>query len=73
MYEIEKGVPLLPKSGNRPTGELHRTLLQMELGDSVLLKTKQDEYIIRAVNARGGAKFSVRKQPDGVYRAWRIK
>ena len=65
MYEIEKGVPI-------PDGRAAYPFEAMEVGDSFVAANK---WVGRSAWSWGrarGKKFSVRKQPDGTVRIWRV-
>lgn len=72
-FKIEKGIPISPirfRETTYPFGE-------MAQGDSFALK-KAEEAALRAAIAayrkqNRGSQFTVRKQPDGDFRCWRIQ
>ena len=69
--KIEKGIPL-PPIGRPPIYPWQ----EMEVGDSFLVSSdsRRIRNIASVTNRRHPLKrFAVRKQPDGMYRVWRVK
>ena len=64
IIKIEKGVPLPERRSKYP-------VLEMEVGDSVVLKTLKRVCSMRVSAEREGIKLTARRQEDGTYRVWR--
>lgn len=72
QYQIEKGI-VIPKRGNlvREKTPFRLILDQMEIGDSVVIDRAMER---QAHGIAKGAKvrISLRRQPDGTTRVWRV-
>ena len=64
--KIDKNIPVWS------CGKYTRTLLEMEIGDSVVC-TKSERNILMTVGHRKKIKVTTRKIKDNKYRVWRIK
>ena len=67
---IEKDVPVPQRRGGRAS-KLD-PLLDMEVGDSVAVDNYRDAASAQMFLSRHERVVTVRKQPDGTYRIWRI-
>lgn len=73
MYEIEKGIPI-PQQNK---GVRIYPFPTMEVGDSFLVldggRNKAVSALVRFKKHNATRKFTVRTQPDGSLRIWRIE
>jgi hypothetical protein len=69
--KIDRGVPITSASSTR-SGKWKDLLLDMEIGDSVLVDTKTETMTIRAAAKGLGMKVTVRGD-DNKFRVWRIE
>ena len=69
MIKIESGIPM--PTGGATRDSLRKTVGLMQVGDSVLLDSKQLAYSYQCA-AYHKAKIATRKQNDGKVRVWRI-
>ncbi len=67
---IEKDVPVPQRRGGRASK--FDPLLDMEVGDSVAVDNYRDAASAQMFLSRHERVVTVRKQPDGTYRIWRI-
>ena len=67
---IEKDVPVPRRRGGRSSK--FDPLLDMEVGDSVAVDNYRDAASAQMFLSRHERVVTVRKQPDGTYRIWRI-
>ena len=68
--KIDRGVPITSVSSTR-SGKWKNLLLDMEIGDSVLVDTKTETMTIRAAAKVLGMRVTCRKE-DNKFRVWRI-
>ena len=69
--KIEKGVPITSVYSTR-SGKWKDLLLDMEIGDSVLVDTKTETMTIRAASFGLGMRVTCRKEADK-FRVWRVE
>ena len=69
--KIDRGVPITSVSSTR-SGKWKDLLLDMEIGDSVLVDTKTETMTIRAAAKVLGMKVTVRGEDDK-FRVWRVE
>jgi hypothetical protein len=75
-FEVQRNIPIPAGSDGRGRKSIF-PLSEMQVGDSFAAGSSIEarERVSRAVDhhqRRHGTKFTVRKQPDGSYRCWRI-
>ena len=75
MFEIEKGIPIPPKTVNG-RGKTKYPFKSMEVGDSFFVGSQHTWKIIRsaasAYSRKYGGRFETRKDGDG-FRFWRTE
>ena len=69
--KIDKGVPITSGPQTR-SGKWKDLLLDMEIGDSVLVDSKTETMTIRAASFGLGMRVTCRKEADK-FRVWRIE
>lgn len=73
MYEIEKGIPVPTQN----KGMRIYPFPTMEVGDSFLVadggRNRAMSALVRYKQHNAGRRFTVRTQPDGSLRIWRIE
>lgn len=67
---IEKDIPVPRRRGGRSSR--FDPLLDMEVGDSVALDNYREAASAQMFLTRRERVMTMRKQPDGTYRIWRI-
>lgn len=84
-FVIEKGIPLPPPTVNNPLGRKARSAKWpwqfMDVGDSFVVPEEMEARCKSSASMYGKAaekrgfkrRFTVRRQPDGSYRAWRTE
>jgi len=70
MMTIEKGIPI-PEPKSSEWGLMTKAAKSMEVGDSVAVNTKSKAYNLVAKLKMLGAKSTMRRMPDDMYRVWR--
>ena len=68
MIEIEKNVPLFPRKTNTKY-----PFAEMKVGDSFVIPPRPKTPILQGYAKTFGIKITIRRQPDGSYRVWRIE
>jgi hypothetical protein len=69
-YKIEKNVPL-PR-GTVHNGSFLNAMRQMQIGDSMIISEGKRSANAYNCACRLNYKISMRRQPDGTYRMWRV-
>lgn len=73
--KIEKGVPIPEPSGtSKGKGRIQLVLRALKKGDSVVLPSKSHgNAYTQAKESLGKGNYTVRPEPTGGFRVWRIK
>jgi hypothetical protein len=71
MIKIDKGIPIpKPLKLTPRSGTVMSALREMEVGDSIAFPRASKGIYQHALTPK---RFTIRKQPDGTYRCWRIE